>query len=151
MHEDLFAQAKQLATVDPKKPKQANLRRAVSAAYYAVFHFLVEEACSLILGTQHRQAGYRAVLGRGFAHATMKEACTSWGGGNLKAAVVKGLPLDANGKYKIPKAIRRIAATFAELQDKRHLADYDFTERFGRSDVLTLLEEAQSDVRQSAQ
>ena len=39
MHEDLFQQAAELATIDAKKPKQANLRRAVSAAYYAVFHY----------------------------------------------------------------------------------------------------------------
>ena len=37
MHEDLFSQAETLAKLDAKKPKQANLRRAVSSAYYAVF------------------------------------------------------------------------------------------------------------------
>lgn len=47
LYEDLFSQSEQLARLDPKKPKQANLRRAVSAAYYATFHFLVHEACSL--------------------------------------------------------------------------------------------------------
>ena len=43
MHEDLFSQAETLAKLDAKKPKQANLRRAVSSAYYAVFHYLVHE------------------------------------------------------------------------------------------------------------
>jgi uncharacterized protein (UPF0332 family) len=38
LHDDLLAQAEHLARVDKKKPKQANLRRAVSAAYYALFH-----------------------------------------------------------------------------------------------------------------
>jgi hypothetical protein len=41
MHDDLFAQAEMLAKVDATKPKQVNLRRAVSSAYYAVFHYLV--------------------------------------------------------------------------------------------------------------
>jgi hypothetical protein len=36
-HEDLLAQAVILAKIDLKKPKQANLRRAISSAYYAVF------------------------------------------------------------------------------------------------------------------
>ena len=45
MYDDLLEQARILAKLDVKKPKQANLRRAVSSAYYAVFHFLVHEAC----------------------------------------------------------------------------------------------------------
>lgn len=46
MHWDLLQQARQLATLDLKKPKQANLRRAVSSTYYAIFHFLVRESVS---------------------------------------------------------------------------------------------------------
>jgi uncharacterized protein (UPF0332 family) len=45
VYEDLLKQAVRLATLDIKKPKQANLRRAISSAYYAVFHLLVDEAC----------------------------------------------------------------------------------------------------------
>ncbi len=33
MYEDLLVQAERLATLDVRKPKQANLRRAISAAY----------------------------------------------------------------------------------------------------------------------
>ncbi|MBS1874595.1 MAG: hypothetical protein JSU00_15375 [Acidobacteria bacterium] len=42
--EDLLEQADHLARWDWKHPKQASLRRAVSTAYYAVFHMLVSEA-----------------------------------------------------------------------------------------------------------
>ena len=45
MYPDLIEQAEHLVYLDPGKPKQANLRRAVSAAYYALFHYLVLEAC----------------------------------------------------------------------------------------------------------
>ncbi len=58
MHEDLFAQAEMLALVDSRKPKQVNLRRAISAAYYGVFHYLVDEACRVVFGSQHGQAVY---------------------------------------------------------------------------------------------
>jgi hypothetical protein len=40
VYEDLMELAKQLATIDVGKPKQANLRRAVSTAYYSVFSFI---------------------------------------------------------------------------------------------------------------
>lgn len=146
MYEDLISQAETLATLDAKKPKQASLRRAVSSAYYAVFHYLVQEACCVQLGTQHGQAAYRHVLGRAFAHSIMKQACTSFGGGTLKEAAIKGLPRDANGRYPIPEPIQDLASTFAELQEKRHLADYDRSERFKRADVLTLIEPAKNHV-----
>ena len=62
----------------------------------------------------------------------MKEACKSFGGGTLKKGVAKGLPAG----FAIPAEIRDLAETFVELQERRHLADYDLTERFKRSDVL---------------
>ncbi len=146
MHEDLFSQAYALAKLDALKPKQANLRRAVSSAYYGVFHYLIHEACCVQIGTQHAQAPYRNALGRGFAHAIMKDACTSFGGGTLKDAVTKGLPRAADNTYPIPKPIQDLASTFVELQEKRNLADYDRSERFNRSDVLTLIEQAKNHV-----
>jgi hypothetical protein len=142
VHEELFAQARTLALLDPRKPRQANLRRSVSSAYYAVFHFLVEEACCIQFGTQHVQAPFRYALGRAFTHSIMKEACTSFGGGTLKESVIKGLPRDSNGKYAVHFAIKDLAANFVELQEKRHVADYDRGERLHRSDVLFLLDEA---------
>lgn len=39
---NLLAQAKLLATKEQSRPKQASLRRSVSAAYYALFHLLVD-------------------------------------------------------------------------------------------------------------
>lgn len=115
MYADLIDQARELATRDAKKPKQANLRRAVSAVYYALFHYFVDEACCVGIGSQRGQASYRHVLGRAFVHQTMKQACTSFGGGTLKDAVSKGLPRSSFGNYVIPKAVQNIAATFAEL------------------------------------
>jgi hypothetical protein len=37
---DLLEQARHLANREPRRPKQASLRRAVSTAYYALFHLL---------------------------------------------------------------------------------------------------------------
>lgn len=151
MHEDLFAQAELLATLDARKPKQVNLRRALSAAYYAIFHYLVNEACRIQIGTQHAQSPFRHVLGRAFTHVTMKQACASFGGGMLKASVAKGLPSGAVGYYSIPPEIRSLARMFVDLQDRRHLADYDLAERFTRSDVLIMIENAKRHVTAFAQ
>ena len=63
------------------------LRRAVSSAYYALFHALVDEACRQMLGGRHDDMPFRHVLGRAFTHGTMKQACMSFAGGTLKATV----------------------------------------------------------------
>jgi len=151
VYSDLIEQAEHLAKIDVAKPKQASLRRAVSAAYYAVFHFLVDEACCVLIGTKNSQKGYRHALGRAFTHSIMKQACSSFAGGTLKDSVIKGLPRDAAGNYPIPKAIQKMALTFAELQEKRHLADYDRSEVFKRSEVLTLIDQTKNDVENFAQ
>lgn len=151
MYEDLIDLAESIAALDKKKPKQAHLRRAVSTAYYAVFHYLVDEACCAQIGTHHTQKEHRHALGRAFSHTVMKDACTSFAGGTLKESVVKGLPRDSAGQYVIPREIRDMARTFAELQGKRHLADYDLTERFRKSEVMTLIQQAREHVERFRQ
>ena len=42
--EGLLEQAQHLVKREPKRPKQASLRRAVSTAYYGLFHLLISEA-----------------------------------------------------------------------------------------------------------
>ncbi|MGA2134701.1 MAG: hypothetical protein ABSH50_20640 [Bryobacteraceae bacterium] len=66
-HDDLLTQALQLVRVDP--PTQLTLRRAVSAAYYAVFHFLIAEATS-----NWNNVPLRSALGRAYDHSVMKTA-----------------------------------------------------------------------------
>ena len=118
MHDNLLAQARRLARLDPSRPRQANLRRAVSSTYYAVFHFLTNQACRAAIGAQHDQAPFRHVLTRAFAHNTMKAACVSFAGGTLKTSVSKGLP----PTFAIAPEVKQVAATFIDLQEKRHMA-----------------------------
>ena len=48
--DDLLEQAYDLAQKELISPKQASLRRAVSTAYYALFHLLIDEAVMLANG-----------------------------------------------------------------------------------------------------
>lgn len=124
VYRDLLEQAIRLAKLDARRPKQANLRRAISSAYYALFHMLVDEACRAQIGAHHNQARFRQVLGRAFTHGTMKDACKSFGGGTLKKSVAKGLP----ATFTIPPEIRNLANIFVDVQETRHVADYDLTQ-----------------------
>jgi hypothetical protein len=68
-HDDLLDQALHLAHRDPTRPKQANLRRAVSTAYYALFHLLISEVVNY-----WRLKRQRTLLARSFDHRKMKGA-----------------------------------------------------------------------------
>ena len=69
---DLIATARSLTGLDPRKPTQANLRRAVSTAYYAVFHLLARTAADLLIGRTHNSAWHLAY--RALEHGNAKNA-----------------------------------------------------------------------------
>lgn len=128
----LLDQARHLATKDSHRPGQANLRRAASAAYYALFHFLIDEATKHLMGPEAGAHLYRAVLGRGYDHAIMAKTCKSFGGGTLPGRVSAGLP----ATFAIPVEMRDLATAFLVAQEKRHKADYDLSSTFAKVDVL---------------
>src|ERR1700679_2940589 len=68
--DDLLEQAQHLAQREPKRPKQASLRRAVSAAYYALFHLLTTEATK-----NWKRPAERPTLARMFEHDSMRKVC----------------------------------------------------------------------------
>lgn len=50
MVDDLLDLAEHLAQLEPTRPKQASLRRAVSTAYYALFHALAGLCADELIG-----------------------------------------------------------------------------------------------------
>ena len=130
--EDLLEQATHLARREPRRPRQASLRRAVSTAYYALFHFLIAETARNWRRTQDREK-----LARMFDHDTMKRACVR-GRDRLQQRVAKEAMEDearANAKQ-----LAFVADTFVKMQQQRHLADYDGSMRWTRTDVLAQLD-----------
>lgn len=135
LHADLLTQAKSLARLEKGKPKQASLRRAVSCAYYSIFHLLVSEGAALLGSKLSKDA--RAKLLRSFVHADMKTVCTSYtqpqNRFNAQIAPLLSFPLQ-------PELVA-LADLFVLLQEERHSADYDVAAVFNRADVLTLIQE----------
>lgn len=138
LHSDLLDQARELAQRDPMRPKQANLRRATSAAYYALFHFLTQKAARfLISGVGAERELLRQGVARVFNHGHMKKTSEAFAGAHQNAwrALYPGHP--------IPAPLRAIAGSFVDLQQARHEADYDQTRAFTRSEVQALIAQAQ--------
>lgn len=134
----LLLLARRIARLDANRPAQANLRRAVSTAYYSLFHFLVNHGCALVLGTSNETKPFRAILARGFQHGSMQNVC-KWftRGGSFPRAIMSTLPT----AFVTPPEVADIAETFVQAMEKRHLADYDVAKKFTRSDVLSLVED----------
>lgn len=139
MHEDLLSQAKMLARADKGRPKQVNLRRAVSAAYYAYFHYLTDEACRSLLGTRADVRSYRHAIARAFDHSQMRRACESFAGGTLPKNLLKTVP----ALTSVPPDLRIAAAMFVRAPQKRHWAEYAPSERFKRSDVESFIDQVE--------
>ena len=132
----LLSQARRLARLDSRRPKQGNLRRAVSTAYYALFHFLVDQSSRCVFGTANDRRPFRYVLARAFEHSAMLKACKSFANGTLPAKIQSALP----ATFGVALEVRAIARTFVAAQETRHEADYDLSVSFTRADVLALIE-----------
>lgn len=133
---DLLAQAKYILDIEPKRPKQASLRRAVSTAYYSFFHLLVQDGALLMFGGGNA-IELRHVVRRAYEHGTMKKAAKGFASGQLAAAWNSVLPN--------PSAeLTMVANAFVDLQEARHQADYDPTYKLKRSEARDLVERAES-------
>lgn len=132
--QDLREQAWWLVHRDRRRPKQASLRRALSTAYYALFHLLVDSATRQAMGSGGDVLPHRQVLPRGFEHAQMADVARAFGGGTLPHYVTAVL-----GPQAVPTELRLVAQTFARLQEQRHQADYNLSRHWIRYDVIVTL------------
>jgi hypothetical protein len=126
LHHDLLEQAGRLAVQEPKKPRQASLRRAASSAYYALFHMLLHEATQLLI--PGRPATLRQRSSRAFTHGEMRSVCALFAKPNGGVKDLTEAPLELE--------LTEIAAAFVQRQEARRQADYDLVEVFNRFQLL---------------
>jgi uncharacterized protein (UPF0332 family) len=123
----LILTARKLASASRSKPRQADLRRSISTAYYALFDVLARNGADVLVGAGIDRASqtwahvYRA-LDHGFAKNTCREARA----------------------LAFPLEIKDCATRFVELQEARHKADYDPRARFTRADALHWVNRAEA-------
>ena len=129
---DYLEQARHLAGRERTRPKQASLRRAISAAYYALFHLLSDEASGILVRGLRDSNDLQARTARTLEHGTMARACRAFASGSLPSGLQVLRPLDAD--------LRLVARVFVEMQEERHRADYDTQAEFSRIDTLRLID-----------
>ena len=108
--QDLIAISRLLTTTPnpDTQPLQDSLRRAVSTAYYAMFHALASSNADCLVGTPHDPLTDHAWsrIYRGLNHSAARR--------NL---------LQDRSLFSLH--VKQFADVFAQLQDQRHRADYD--------------------------
>jgi uncharacterized protein (UPF0332 family) len=116
LHQDLLSLARELVDRNAAAVVEADLRRAVSTAYYALFHLLVREATARLITVD----SLRPRVARAFDHKTMKTVCQDY----IKLAAGPAGQLVLAGQV-VPQGVQDIASAFVALQQARHQADYD--------------------------
>jgi uncharacterized protein (UPF0332 family) len=123
----LFDQAEKLIS---GRPRQADLRRAVSASYYAVFHAALTEAADKLVGATARKSERYGLVYRSVDHAALRRLCEE-----LQKPVLTDRYRRFEPEGGFAPAIKSFATTILELQRKRHSADYDPLMWFSRTEA----------------
>jgi uncharacterized protein (UPF0332 family) len=122
---ELLNVARTLIETNPRRPREAYTRRAISSVYYAVFHCLASSCSDAFVGATHAARQTRAwqKVYRSLEHGYAKNACT----GSLSA---------------FSSDIQAFANIFVALQEQRHEADYNPHAHFTKSEALARLSQA---------
>jgi len=127
----LLDQARQLTTLaGPGAPRQADLRRAISGAYYALFHAILTQTADVLVGRKNRDSPRYKLVYRSVPHAAIRAVCENI----IKPQLpIRYVPYEPRGGFG-PDLVA-VATAFIELYEKRHLADYDPLYHVTRSDA----------------
>ncbi len=114
------------------RPRQADLRRAVSTAYYALFHALCRCCADALAGAtpaRRRRPGWLLIY-RSLEHTAARSRLAN-----------------QSEMAAFPPEIRYFGLLFAALQRQRHWADYNPAQDFSRPNVLLIITRAEQAIR----
>ncbi len=136
----LLEQATRLLAPPPAgPPRQVDLRRAISSAYYAVFHFALTRAADEIVGKTKRATNLYPLVYRSVDHRAFKELCLEARKTTPATKYVRFVPPNGFGKN-----IQAFATAVVDLQERRHTADYDPSMLVRTSDATLAVQTAKS-------
>ena len=117
----LLDQAERLITATGRgAPRQVDLRRAISNAYYALFHAVSIAGADEIVGRAKQSEPLYALVYRSIDHRALRQLCEDLVKSTLPARYSRYVP----GGFPV-LGIGVFAFAMVDLQVKRHSADYD--------------------------
>ena len=112
-----------------RRPRQSDLRRAVSTAYYALFHALCRNCADALIGT----------VGANRSEPAWRQAYRSVDHGRAKDRFG-----NRNSMGKFPAHIQDFGNVFVKAQAQRRSADYDPAYRAVKAAVLSDIDSAEA-------
>ena len=116
------------------RPREVNLRRAISTAYYGLFHFMTENCANTLVGGPNsgRSLSAWTQTHRALQHRSARKRC-------------------ADGRIrKFPPELQELADRFVDMQQKRHNADYNPDETFFKSGVVRDIRAAEEAIQRAS-
>lgn len=131
LSDELLKLAEELPGLDSTRPRQAVLRRAVSTAYYALYHLLVEAAVKRMYPSDSDIA-LRQEAARRFGHRGIQEVMIAAGqtGERRKRELLETL-----GSENPSPELETVKEAYLTLLAARERADYDLTVRLRKLEV----------------
>jgi len=142
-HQDLLRVSRRLLTRSAGQRGRlpnARIRRSISTSYYALFHFLLDEAGNRLVGSQKNMRRRRRIFIRTFTHAGIKTALDKVKGPrNIDSTVEDFFRAQGTSAIIAPLFAQNLAKLFLDAQRQRHDADYDLNEQLSETDAKLLL------------
>lgn len=108
-------------------PTQTELRRALSAAYYAVFHFCLTAAADMVVGDALSSTPEYLLVYRSIDHVRLRGLCDQ-----LRGTKPGDIPIKLSGGFGDISQFARVTYNLYELRIK---ADYDPGAMYSPSEV----------------
>jgi hypothetical protein len=135
----LFDQALTLATSETGRPRQADIRRAISACYYGLFHAVMTAAADLVIGPNYRTEPRYGLAYRHIDHGRLRKVCD-----DIQKQTIPDRYKSFSPKGGFGTDLRAFATAVIELQEKRLAADYDPMSLVKQSDAILLVATARA-------
>ena len=119
------------------RPRPVLLRRAVSTAYYALYHGLTRATAEQLLPNGGDEDQLK--ITRLFRHNGMKGVCAKIAG---REGAKSSPYLDPISHSLQGTSLLDVATVFRDLQEARHKADYDHLETFSKQATIGLVADA---------
>lgn len=140
--DSLLRHADQLAPSGRGRPRDVDLRRGISASYYAVFHDLTQLLTSHLIGSCHQEV--QNEIRRSWSHGEISQLAERVveRAKVLESAPTAPVPRDLENLGPLLDVVAADTALveslrlFNDLQEQRHFADYDHQISFAKWNLV---------------
>lgn len=135
---ELLDTARLLASARDEAPTDADLRRCISTAYYAIFHAVLTAGADRFFGADNREEAGYSQLYRAYDHGRLKSRCEQ-----ILASKPERFERERLSSAYFGSDLRAFAQSFKRRHASRERADYDPRATFTAAEARAAIAEAE--------